>query len=43
MADPQAREQLVKLTGQMSIPVILVDDQIVQGFDKAKLRSLLGL
>jgi len=43
MADPQAREQLVKLTGQMSIPVIVVDDQIVQGFDKAKLRSLLGL
>ena len=43
MADPQAREQLVKLTGQMSIPVIVVDDQVVQGFDKAKLRSLLGL
>jgi glutaredoxin len=43
MADPQAREQLVKLTGQMSIPIIVVDDQVVQGFDKAKLRSLLGL
>ena len=43
MTDPQAREQLVKLTGQMSIPVIVVDDQVVQGFDKAKLRSLLGL
>ena len=43
MADPQAREQLVKLTGQMSIPVIVVDDQVIQGFDKAKLRSLLGL
>jgi len=43
MADLQAREQLVKLTGQMSIPVIVVDDQVVQGFDKAKLRSLLGL
>jgi glutaredoxin 3 len=43
MADPQAREQLVKLTGQMSIPVIVVDDQVVQGFDKAKLKSLLGI
>jgi len=42
-ADPQAREQLVKLTGQMSIPVIVVDDQVVQGFDKAKLKSLLGI
>jgi glutaredoxin 3 len=43
MADAQAREQLVKLTGQMSIPVILVDDQVVQGFDKPKLKSLLGI
>jgi glutaredoxin 3 len=43
MADPQAREQLVKLTGQMSIPVTVVDDQVVQGFDKAKLKSLLGI
>jgi glutaredoxin len=43
MADAQAREQLVKLTGQMSIPVIVVDDHVVQGFDKPKLRSLLGL
>jgi len=43
MADPQAREQLVKLTGQMSIPVIVVDDEVVQGFDKPKLKSLLGI
>ena len=43
MADPQAREQLIKLTGQTSIPVIVVDDQVVQGFDKPKLKSLLGL
>jgi glutaredoxin 3 len=43
MADAQAREQLVKLTGQMSIPVIVVDDQVVQGFDKPKLKSLLGI
>ena len=43
MADAQAREQLVKLTGQTSIPVIVVDDQVVQGFDKPKLKSLLGI
>ena len=43
MADAQAREQLVKLTGQMSIPVIVVDDQVVQGFDKPKLKGLLGI
>ena len=43
MADSQAREQLLKLTGQTSIPVIVVDDKVVQGFDKPKLKSLLGL
>jgi len=43
MADMQAREQLVRLTGQMSIPVIVVDDQVVRGFDKARLKSLLGI
>ena len=43
MADAQAREQLVKLTGQMSVPVIVVDDQVVQGFDKPKLKTLLGI
>ena len=43
MADAQARERLVKLTGQMSIPIIVVDDQVVQGFDKPKLKSLLGI
>jgi len=43
LADAQARETLVKLTGQMSIPVIVVDDQVVQGFNKPKLKSLLGI
>ena len=43
MADPLAREDLVRLTGQMAVPVILVDDQVVRGFDKSKLKSLLGI
>ena len=43
MADPQARENLVRLTGQMAVPVILVDEQVVRGFDKPKLKSLLGI
>jgi glutaredoxin 3 len=43
MADPEARDRLVKLTGQMSIPVIVVDDEVVQGFNKARLKSLLGI
>jgi len=43
MADAGAREELIKLTGQMSIPVIVVDGEAVQGFNKPKLKSLLGL
>ena len=43
MADAQAREQLVNLTAQMSIPVIVVDGQVVQGFDKPRLKSLLDI
>ena len=43
LADAEAREKLIKLTGQMSIPVIVVDDQVVQGFNKPKLKSLLGI
>jgi hypothetical protein len=30
------------LTGRMSIPVIVVDGQVVAGFDKAKLQTLLA-
>jgi glutaredoxin 3 len=43
MENAEAREELVRLTGQMAIPVILVDDQIVRGFDKVRLKTLLGI
>ena len=37
-----AREELVRLTGRTQIPVIVVDDQVVVGFDRAKLQTLLA-
>ena len=43
MEDADAREDLVRLTGQMAVPVILVGDQVVHGFDKPRLRALLGI
>ena len=43
MENSDARQDLVRLTGQMAIPVITVGDEIVRGFDKARLRSLLSL
>lgn len=39
----EARQELVRLTGQMAVPVITVGDDVVRGFDKARLKNLLGL
>jgi hypothetical protein len=38
----RAREDLLRLTGRMSIPVIVVDGQVLVGFDKARLQQLLA-
>jgi len=43
MEDQEAREELVRRTGQMAVPVILVDDEVVMGFDRARLEYLLGI
>jgi glutaredoxin len=42
MADAEARQDLVRRTGQLRVPVIVVDDQVLTGFDKAKLQALLA-
>ena len=43
MEDANARQDLIRLTGQMAVPVILVGDQVVRGFDKPRLKALLGI
>jgi glutaredoxin len=42
-ADAEARAELVRLTGQMAIPVIVIGDEVVRGFDKPRLKTLLGI
>jgi glutaredoxin len=39
--DAEARKELIQ-KGFMGVPVIMVDDEVVQGFDKVKLQGLLG-
>lgn len=39
--DPNARKELMA-RGHMGVPVILVGDEEIVGFDKAKLDQLLG-
>ncbi len=39
--DMDARKELMD-QGFMGVPVIMVDDETIQGFDKRKLEELLG-
>ena len=41
--DLPKRTEMVEKSGQMGVPVILVDDQVVVGFDKDRLSQLLGI
>ncbi len=43
MEHVDARQELIRLTGQMAVPVITVGDEVVRGFDKARLKHLLGI
>lgn len=38
--DPEARKELIQ-KGYMGVPVIVVGDEEIQGFDKARLDELL--
>ena len=41
--DTEKREEMLSKTGQMGVPVIVVGDDIMVGFDKPKLAELLGI
>lgn len=41
--DLEKRKEMIEKSGQMGVPVITVGDDLVVGFDKAKLASLLGI
>lgn len=41
--DAEKRAEMIEKSGQLGVPVILVDDQMIIGFDQAKLSSLLGV
>ena len=42
-SDQPAADEMVKKTGQMGVPVLDIDGQIIIGFDKEKIRLALGL
>ena len=41
--DAQAREDMIKKSGQMGVPVTDIDGELTVGFDKERLSGLLGI
>ncbi len=42
-SDLERRKEMIDKTGQMGVPVILIGDDAVVGFDKDKIVELLGI
>lgn len=41
--DTEKRQEMVEKTGQMGVPVIEIDDQVMVGFDQQKLAEAVGV
>ena len=42
-SDTERRKEMVDKTGQMGVPVIVIGDEAVVGFDQDKIVELLGI
>jgi glutaredoxin 3 len=42
-ADLEKRQEMIQKSGQMGVPVILVGEELIVGFDKERLESSLGI
>jgi glutaredoxin 3 len=41
-SDPALADEMFEKSGQLGVPVILVDGEVIVGFDKGYLESVLG-
>ena len=41
--DAAKREEMIQLTGQLGVPVIVIGDEMMVGFDRAKIAAKLGI
>ncbi len=41
--DLEKRKEMVERSGQMGVPVIFIDDEMIVGFDQQRIMSLLGI
>ncbi len=37
------RQEMIEMTGQMGVPVIRIDDDVIVGFDEDKIKELLSV
>jgi glutaredoxin len=42
-SDSNAREEMVRKTGRMAVPVIDIDGEAIVGFDRAAIEKSLGI
>ena len=42
-SDMAKRQEMIEKTGQMGVPVIIVGDEVIVGFDEPRLRSALAI
>jgi len=40
--DAQGLEEMRNLSGQMGVPVIVIDDNVIVGFNKSRIDALIG-
>jgi S1-C subfamily serine protease len=40
--DRAAAQEMIELSGQMGVPVIVVDSEVIVGFDRARLQALIS-
>jgi len=40
--DTAAADEMVKVSGQMGVPVIVIDGEVIVGFDKPRIESLIN-
>jgi glutaredoxin-like YruB-family protein len=41
--DNHALEEMINLSGQMGVPVIVINEEVIVGFDKARIDTLLKI
>ena len=42
-SDQDAAQEMIKKSGQMGVPVIDIDGELIVGFDKDKIKRMLGI